>query len=165
MHYGIRFDSAIGEITIIGKTDNRISSIEIGRHNIVQFSEPENAGVLLLCKTQLEEYFSGQRKSFEIPLDWDKLTGFQADVLRMTQKIPFGEVCTYGEIARELGKPAASRAVGRALATNPLPILIPCHRVVAATGHLTGFSAANGIISKTWLLQLEGHRIVAEKLA
>ena len=89
---------------------------------------------------------------------------FQREVLQLTLEIPFGEVRTYGELARTLGKSAASRAVGGALARNPLPLLIPCHRVVAATGALTGYSAASGIATKAWLLELEGHKIVSQKL-
>ncbi|HQM54742.1 MAG TPA: methylated-DNA--[protein]-cysteine S-methyltransferase [Anaerolineaceae bacterium] len=111
------------------------------------------------------EYFAGQRKAFDLPLDWQSIRGFQREALLQLLKIPYGEVRTYGEISRALGKPAAARAVGMALAKNPLPILIPCHRVVAASGHLTGFSAGDGLNSKAWLLQLEGHRVVTEKLA
>ena len=89
---------------------------------------------------------------------------FQTKVLKRTLAIPFGQVLTYGQLATELDNPAASRAVGGALAHNPIPIIIPCHRVVAANGRLTGFSAAEGIRTKQWLLELEGRRVVGEKL-
>jgi len=85
-------------------------------------------------------------------------------VLDLTRQIAFGEVLTYGEIARRLGKPAASRAVGAALGRNPMPLLIPCHRVVAANRSLTGYSAADGIKTKAWLLTLEGGKVVGQKL-
>lgn len=120
--------------------------------------------MLNLCKQQILEYLTGTRRDFELPLDWSSITGFQSDVLHLTYEIPYGEVRSYGEVARALGKPAASRAVGGALARNPMPILIPCHRVVAASGALTGYSAADGITTKSLLLELEGHRIVGQKL-
>jgi methylated-DNA-[protein]-cysteine S-methyltransferase len=117
--------------------------------------------------TALDEilgYLSGSRREFSVSADWAYITSFQAEVLRVALAIPFGSIRTYGEIARQLGKPAASRAVGGALAHNPIPVIIPCHRVVAADGSLTGFSAADGIRAKQWLLELEGHTIVGEKL-
>jgi len=113
---------------------------------------------------QILEYLDGKRKFFELALDWSFATTFQKKVLEITQFIPFGEILTYGQIAAKLGKISASRAVGGALGRNPMPIIIPCHRVVAANGNLTGFSAAEGIVTKQWLLELEGHQIVAQKL-
>lgn len=120
--------------------------------------------ILSQARGQILAYLEGSRREFDLPIDWQVITGFQSEVLHLTERIPYGEVRTYGEIARALGKPAASRAVGGALARNPIPILIPCHRVVAASGALTGYSAADGITTKTRLLEMEGHRIVAEKL-
>jgi len=116
------------------------------------------------AKIQLLEYFANIRKTFDLHLDLDQLHGFQKDVLKIASQIPFGEVLTYGQIASQLSKPGASRAVGTALARNPLPILIPCHRVVAANGHLKGYLGKKGIAAKKWLLELEGHKIVGEKL-
>ena len=164
MHKNIQFDSPIGKITAFC-TENGISRIHIGALPAAIPIELTGNELLDRCRLQVNEYFAGQRKAFDLPLDWSSLKGFQSDVLRITLEIPYGEVLTYGDIAKRLGKPAASRAVGGALAQNPLPILIPCHRVVSASGHLTGFSAADGIISKSWLLKLEGHTIVAQKLA
>lgn len=113
---------------------------------------------------QILEYLDGKRKFFDLPIDWTLITPFQRTVLEITQFIPFGEMLTYGQIAAKLGKISASRAVGGALGRNPMPIIIPCHRVVAANGNLTGFSAAEGILTKQWLLELEGHKIVSQKL-
>jgi methylated-DNA-[protein]-cysteine S-methyltransferase len=113
---------------------------------------------------QILEYLNGKRRFFDIAIDWTNTTPFQKTVLEITQFIPFGEILTYGQIAAKLGKISASRAVGGALGRNPMPIIIPCHRVVAANGNLTGFSAADGIVTKQWLLELEGHKIVAQKL-
>ena len=119
------------------------------------------AGIAL---EQILEYLNGSRREFDAEVDWSYIKPFQVEVLKAALAIPFGAFLTYGQIARQLGKPAASRAVGGALAHNPVPIIIPCHRVVAADGSLTGFSASDGIRAKQWLLELEGHRIVSEKL-
>jgi methylated-DNA-[protein]-cysteine S-methyltransferase len=104
---------------------------------------------------QIDEYLTGKRKSFDLPIDWSVLTSFQAQALRATFEIPYGEVRTYGEIALDLGKPRAARAVGRAEATNPMPLVLPCHRVIGADGKLHGYGTGNGLETKAWLLKLE----------
>lgn len=106
---------------------------------------------------QVNEYLRGERETFDLPIDWSVLTPFQEQALRITYVIPYGEVITYGEIARQLGKPNAARAVGRAEATNPMPLVIPCHRVIGADGGLHGYGAAKGLETKAWLLQLESN--------
>lgn len=120
--------------------------------------------LLAAVKTQLIEYFAGTRKTFDLPLDLEQLHGFQKEVLKVVSQISYGKVLTYGQIAAQLLKPSACRAVGTALARNPLPILIPCHRVVAANGHLAGYLGKKGVAAKKWLLEMEGHKIVGEKL-
>lgn len=107
-------------------------------------------------KQQLREYLGGQRTTFDVSIDWTVMTPFQEQVLRFTYQIPFGETTTYGHIAHQIGKPRAARAVGRAQATNPMPIIIPCHRVIGADGGLHGYGAPGGIATKAWLLRLEG---------
>lgn len=102
---------------------------------------------------QLDEYFAGRRDVFDLPLEPDG-SAFQRRVWRLLAAIPHGETRTYGELAQQLGRPGAARAVGRANATNPLPIVVPCHRVVGADGTLTGF--AGGVEFKRRLLRLEG---------
>jgi methylated-DNA-[protein]-cysteine S-methyltransferase len=114
---------------------------------------------------EILEYLHKGRTVFNILIDWDQMTTFQRQVLRATSQIPFGQVYSYGQLAKLLGNANASRAVGGALARNPMPIIIPCHRVVAANGYLTGFSAADGIRTKQWLLEMEGRKIVDQKLA
>ncbi len=113
----------------------------------------ETVGALL---AELNEYFFGIRKSFSVPIDWAVLTEFQSQVLTITMEIPYGQVWTYGDISKRLGKSSAARAVGRALATNPIPILIPCHRVIGADRRLHGYSGPEGTATKAFLLQLEG---------
>lgn len=102
---------------------------------------------------QLEQYFAGRRRRFELPLAAAG-TAFQQSVWTELQRIPCGETRTYGEIAAALGRPSASRAVGRANATNPICVIVPCHRVIGADGSLTGF--AFGEATKRRLLALEG---------
>lgn len=105
------------------------------------------------AEAQLQEYFRGDRKLFSLALS-PTGTEFQLAVLQALQEIPWGETRSYGEIARHLGRPKAVRAVGAANGRNPLPIIIPCHRVIGADGSLTGFGG--GMAAKRWLLQLEG---------
>ena len=104
---------------------------------------------------QLQQYVAGERKEFTIPIDWSVLNEFQQKVLKITFAIPYGETRTYKEIALELGNPHAARAVGRAEATNPMPIVIPCHRVVGSDSKMHGYGAGNGIPTKVWLLEHE----------
>ena len=106
--------------------------------------------------SQLAEYFTGRRDQFDIPLDL-RGTPFQMRVWNQLLKIPYGKLRTYGQIAGALRKPQATRAVGQAAGHNPLPILVPCHRVVGKGGSLVGF--AGGITTKARLLRLEGHTL------
>ena len=106
--------------------------------------------------SQLRDYFSGQREVFDLPLDLRSLTSFQRNVLTTIQEIPVGETISYGGLARRIGKPGSARAVGRALGSNPIPIVIPCHRVLAADGSLGGYSGRGGVSTKQALLELEG---------
>jgi methylated-DNA-[protein]-cysteine S-methyltransferase len=106
------------------------------------------------ARTELEEYFSGERSRFDLRLDRRLMGPFARDVLRATGRVGFGRTATYGQIAARIGRPAASRAVGRALGSNPIPIVIPCHRIIGATGALTGYGG--GLPRKRTLLTLEG---------
>ena len=115
-----------------------------------------NAAALKPIADQLQRYFADARYRFQVPLDLDRLTPFQVTVLQTAQRIPSGAVWTYGQVAQAIGKPKASRAVGQALGRNPVPIVIPCHRVVASDGGLGGYSGGGGLESKRRLLVLEG---------
>ena len=106
---------------------------------------------------QLHNYFSGHLTRFTIPFDLRGLTNFTYRVLLATSHIPFGETVSYGEIAKRVGSPSANRAVGGALGRNPLPIVIPCHRVISSDGGIGGFTG--GAAVKRALLRLEGHRV------
>ena len=104
-------------------------------------------------KRELEEYFAGRRLTFEIPLDWSLIGPFGRRVLHATYEIPYGGVLSYAEVAAEAGSPRGSRAAGNALGSNPIPIVIPCHRVLRSGGALGGY--AGGLERKRFLLELE----------
>ena len=104
----------------------------------------------------LRKYFAGGRVTFSVPVDMRGLTKFQSEVYEAVARIPYGAVRSYGQIAAQVGRPGAARGVGGAMACNPLPIIIPCHRVVGASGALIGYSAPGGVMSKRWLLRMEG---------
>ena len=105
---------------------------------------------------QVREYLAGRRTHFDVPVDLDAVTDFQREVLMAACQIPRGQVRTYADIARQIGRPKAARAVGQALSRNPVPIVVPCHRVLAADGSLRGYTGGGGIRTKEQLLRLEG---------
>ncbi len=105
---------------------------------------------------QIKEYVDGKRRAFDLPIDWSILSSdFQRDALRVVFAIPYGETRTYADVAAAIGHPDAPRAVGRANATNPMPLVIPCHRVVGSDGKLHGYGGKGGIKTKAWLLKME----------
>jgi methylated-DNA-[protein]-cysteine S-methyltransferase len=106
------------------------------------------------ARRQLDEYFEGRLRRFELPVDLSAVGGFHRDVLRELAKVPFGQLTTYGTLAARAGRPRAARAVGTAMNRNPLPIVLPCHRVVGSTGKLVGYGG--GLERKELLLRLEG---------
>ena len=135
-----------GLVAILWENDNprrvRLGDLaEDGRHPILRETE-----------RQLEEYFAGKRKSFSLALDM-RGTRFQNDVWEALLAIPFGETRSYGQLAKQLGNPKATRAVGAANGRNPISIIVPCHRVIGSSGKLTGF--AGGLDTKAHLLELE----------
>jgi methylated-DNA-[protein]-cysteine S-methyltransferase len=104
---------------------------------------------------QMAAYFAGGRKDFELPLDWSLISGFNRQVLReLASGVPFGSVVGYGDLARRVGQPGAAQAVGMAMGANPLPVVVPCHRVVESDGGIGGFGG--GLETKRKLLALEG---------
>jgi methylated-DNA-[protein]-cysteine S-methyltransferase len=105
---------------------------------------------------ELAEYLEGKRHAFTIPVDWTFFTPFQREALQAIYRIPYGETRTYIDIAREINRPNAYRAVGCANAMNPMPLVIPCHRVIGVDGKLHGYGGGEGLPTKEWLLKMEG---------
>jgi methylated-DNA-[protein]-cysteine S-methyltransferase len=128
-----------------------ISQLEKRFHSHIKYDVNKTAVAL----SQLSEYLSGFRRQFDLPLDLSDRTPFQRQVLQLTFEIPYGQTSTYKQLALRLHRPHSSRAVGRVEATNPIPLVIPCHRVLGSDGSLHGYGGPGGIKLKAWLLELE----------
>lgn len=111
---------------------------------------------------QLGAYLDGRRREFDLPIDWRAMPEFSMHALQAAAAIPYGQVRTYGELANLLGLANGARAIGQAMAGNPIPIILPCHRVVGADRRLHGYSGLYGIQTKAWLLKLEGSTFQAQ---
>jgi methylated-DNA-[protein]-cysteine S-methyltransferase len=148
----IKVDSPLGTLRLTSRGDSLVEVSFIDKAE-TKYSNNVNSEVLEQAVTQLNEYFNGKRTAFELPLSPDG-TAFQKEIWQALQEIPYGQTITYGELSEKLGKPKAIRAVGTANGSNPIPIIIPCHRVVGSGQKLTGYSG--GIERKRWLLQHEG---------
>lgn len=148
----LSFETPIGVLTVIA-TNTGIRQVLFGARKGEAPNELERT-----AKRQILEYFAGERREFTVPLDRPESAGFRGRVQLALSSISFGQVKTYGELAKELGNPGAARAVGTACATNPLPILVPCHRVLAKRG-LGGY--LGGLPAKQYLLRLEGIHLQA----
>ena len=161
MHYTM-MSSDIGELLLGGDADRlHLIGFPAGKGKVsVEASWQRSDTMFDAAKSQLREYFSGERKVFDLALS-PSGTEFQLEVLAALQKIPFGATCSYQDIAQLIGRPKAVRAVGAANGRNPLPIVIPCHRVIGANGSLTGFGG--GLETKHWLLKHEGSLPAAQQ--
>jgi methylated-DNA-[protein]-cysteine S-methyltransferase len=111
-------------------------------------------------RRELDEYFAGTRRSFDLPLDWQLTRGFARRVLEATARIPFGATATYKQVATQAGSPRASRAAGNALGSNPIPIVVPCHRILHSSGGLGGYTG--GVEKKRLLLGVEGYNTLKQ---
>lgn len=144
----VSLKSPIGTLSVHA-SDRGIDKIELDRRN----GKDSPNEVTETAVAQLEAYFAGELENFDLPLDLTQLTDFQREVLSALAKVPYGKTISYGELAEQIGKPGAARAVGGALNRNPLPLVLPCHRIVGSDGSLTGF--ASGTDNKRLLLELE----------
>lgn len=149
-----RVDSPIGQLLLVG-SERGLSRISFPTGRRAPVPEPDwvqDAGAFREAGSQLKAWFAGELRLFDLSLDADG-TDFQCAVWNALRTIPFGETRSYADIALQIGRPTASRAVGAANGANPLPIVVPCHRVIGANGSLTGF--AGGMEAKRWLLDHE----------
>lgn len=144
-------DSPIGPLTIVLDEAGRLAQLRFANGG-----EPPPAPPAGAVARQLAEYFAGSRTAFDLELA-PRGTPFQRAVWNELLRIPYGETITYAELARRIGKPAAVRAVGAANGANPIPVIVPCHRVIGSNGTLTGYGG--GIFRKQFLLALEGRRL------
>lgn len=154
MMYYCYLDTPIGELLLAGD-DDALCLVSFPEGSMRRDPDPEwiyNEKPFAVARQQLTEYFAGERREFDLPL---KLNGteFQMSVLQALQHIPYGETTSYAEIAERIGRPKAVRAVGAANGRNPIPIIVPCHRVIGSHGELTGFGG--GLDTKEALLRLE----------
>lgn len=156
MYYSKKISSPIGTLYLISNEKALISLDTKTSERFKLASKNDEHKVLKLVARQLEEYFNGKRSQFDLPIEPEG-TAFQQKAWKALTEIPFGSVWSYGEQARFLKSPTACRAVGGANGANPIPIIIPCHRVIGATGKLTGYSG--GMKMKIDLLKFEGHQI------
>lgn len=151
-----RVDSPLGRLELVGDGEAVVAlSIECGGR-LPHDAEPEASDAVLdRAAEQLGEYFAGARRDFDVPV---KLGGteFQRTVWEELVDLEWGEVVSYGDLGRATGRATAGRAVGGAVGANPVPILVPCHRVLASDGRITGYSAGEGVATKAWLLEHEG---------
>lgn len=151
------FPSPVGELKLVAGDDGLVAILwqddDPDRVRLARLEERPDHPVLVETGRQLSAYFRGARGSFDLPLDF-RGTDFQKLVWAALLTIPFGETRSYGQIAQQIGRPSASRAVGAANGRNPISIVAPCHRVIGSGGALTGF--AGGIAAKRYLLELEG---------
>lgn len=152
-------ESAVGRLKLVADGSSLVAVLwpndRPSRVKLEEMQEDLHHPVLCEAERQLREYFSGERTTFDLPLHLHG-TAFQQQVWQQLLRIPYGHTRSYGHLASAIGRGSASRAVGLANSRNPLSIVVPCHRVIGASGHLTGF--AGGIETKTKLLKLEGAR-------
>ena len=151
--------SPVGELKLVASDEGLVAILwendNPKRVKLGALVENSDHPILLETERQLKEYFQGKRKSFSLKLDLMG-TKFQNDVWQALLAIPFGETRSYGQLAGQLGNPRATRAVGAANGRNPIPIVVPCHRVIGASGELTGFGG--GLKTKAHLLELESNQ-------
>ncbi|MEO0003819.1 MAG: hypothetical protein RLZZ22_1511 [Pseudomonadota bacterium] len=155
--HSIRWHSPVGELLLVCHEQALCGCWFGDQQGIPAWTGSATAGpdhpLLIQARAQLQAYFDGQRREFELPLDYSNGTEFQQAVWRALALVPHGQTTRYGQLAQALGRPRAVRALGAAVGRNPLAIFLPCHRVIGADGSLTGYTG--GLARKAFLLQLE----------
>jgi len=156
-----RTDSPVGELTVAATSQGIVAlgwDTDELLEKLARNVSPrilERASRLDDARRQLDAYFSPRHQRLQLPIDWSLAHGFRRTVLEELATTAPGDVVTYGELAERVHNPKASRAVGSAMATNPIPIVVPCHRVVRSGGGLGNYSGAGGVVTKQWLLDHE----------
>jgi len=159
------FPIYIGELNQTPVGDLRLAASDLGlvavewansQPDFDSYLLPSDTDVITAYANELCEYLEGKRRDFTFPIDWSIFRPFQKEALQRVISIPYGETRTYAEIAAEINRPLAYRAVGRANATNPMPLVIPCHRLIGTDGKLHGYGGGEGLKTKEWLLKMEG---------
>ena len=141
------------EQTVLAVSIHPEESLKLSRLGLV--GDEESNRVSLSAVKQLEEYFAGERKQFDLPVYFGQMSQFSLDILTCLAGLPYGEILTYGILATLSGHPQAARAVGRVMAANPIPIIVPCHRIIGSGGKMVGYSGGDGVETKEWLLAFE----------
>lgn len=159
------FSIQIGELSGTPVGDLRLAASERGlvavewvgsQPDFDSYLRPTDGEAVAHYLHELREYLEGKRREFSFSIDWSIFRPFQKEALQRVFQIPYGETRTYSDIALEINRPFAYRAVGRANATNPMPIVIPCHRLIGTDGKLHGYGGGEGLKTKEWLLKMEG---------
>lgn len=150
----VAFKTPVGIVRIYAK-DEKVTFIDIAATG-AKVGSAGKSKVLATAKKELTQYFSGKLTKFSFPVDLSTGTEFQRSVWKQIARISYGKVKTYKDIAEAIGKPKAARAVGGAVGANPIPLVVGCHRVLGASGKITGYSGGNGLPTKRWLLKHEG---------
>ena len=161
MEYMSLYETGLG-IGAVVATEKGVSTVQLPHAGSETFINQlkqkvgESSQLTEQVALRLKSYFKGEPQAFDmIPVDLSTLTEFRARILQLIRAIPYGEIRSYGDVAAMAGVPRAARAIGGVMAANPLPVIIPCHRIVAANGRLTGYSAPGGLDMKRILLRME----------
>ena len=157
IHFGELNDTPVGDLRL-AVSDEGLIAVEWANTQLDfdSYLRPFEPNLVALYVEELRAYLEGKRREFSFPINWTIFRPFQREALQAVFKIPYGETRTYSDIALEIHRPRAYRAVGRANATNPMPIVVPCHRLIGTDGKLHGYGGGEGLKTKEWLLRLEG---------
>jgi methylated-DNA-[protein]-cysteine S-methyltransferase len=157
IHFGELNGTPVGDLRL-AVSDRGLIAVEWAdtQLDFDSYLRPFETDAVAPYANQLLEYLEGKRRTFTFEINWAIFRPFQSEALQAVFRIPYGETRTYSEIAAEISRPNAYRAVGRANATNPMPLVIPCHRLIGIDGKLHGYGGGEGLKTKEWLLKMEG---------
>jgi methylated-DNA-[protein]-cysteine S-methyltransferase len=157
IHVGELNGTPVGDLRLVA-SERGLIAVEWAntQPDFDSYLRPFEPDAIAAYAEQLREYLEGSRRTFTFEINWEIFRPFQKEALQAVFNIPYGETRTYSEIAVQINRPRAYRAVGRANATNPMPIVIPCHRLIGTDGKLHGYGGGEGLKTKEWLLKMEG---------